>query len=295
MIAETTRRLLGSDFVIETIGERRLKGHDQPVPLFRARARERNQGRLSARGEADPGPIFGREAELAALRCAWEEAKSGNGPAALVSGEAGIGKSRLLQALADTIVEDKPVLQVLQCSPLHSDNPFWPVVQQCAAAAAIVERGANEVNGQDRPEIRRKTIDALAALLLERARGGPTLLVAEDAQWADGATTALLQHLFTAVSKAPMPLIVTSRPEGERRLAATTQVLRIALPRLKRSAAIDLLAAIAGRHRLARRTSAEILARSDGIPLFIEEMTKAVIETAPAERRSRSRRRSAIR
>ena len=122
------------------IGERRLKGYGSRY-LCSASC-----GGNPARAAFSPaagglGPIVGREAELAALRRAWEQAKSGRGHTVLLTGEAGIGKSRLSQALEDTIAEDKPAKQVFQCSPLHSDNPFWPVAQQSAPSAAIVECG----------------------------------------------------------------------------------------------------------------------------------------------------------
>ncbi len=124
----------------------------------------------------------------------------------------------MLQALAAAAAEDKPARQVFQCSPLHSDNPFWPVVQQFAPAAAIVERGIDEADGRDRRQIRRETVDALAGRLLDTTRAGPALIVFEDAQWADRATVELMRHLVDAVADAPMLLIVTSRPEGEPRL-----------------------------------------------------------------------------
>jgi hypothetical protein len=271
MIAETTRRLLGPGFVVEAIGEHRLKGHDQPVPLFRVLRREPRESRFGARAKPDLGPIIGREAELAALRRAWEQAKSGSGQAVLLTGEPGIGKSRLLQALADTTAGDKPARQVFQCSPLHRDNPFWPVVQQFAPAVGIVERAMDEADGRDRRQIRCETVDALAGQLLDTTRAGPSLIVFEDAQWADRATVELMRHLVSAIANAPILLIVTSRPEGEPRLDTTANLIQLALPRLDRSAAGALVAAIAGRHQLAVRLGSDILARRDGIPLFIED------------------------
>ena len=282
MIAETTRRLLGPGFVVEAIGEHRLKGHDQPVPLFRVLRREPRESRFGARAKPDLGPIIGREAELAALRRAWEQAKSGSGQAVLLTGEPGIGKSRLLQALADTTAGDKPARQVFQCSPLHRDNPFWPVVQQFAPAVGIVERAMDEADGRDRRQIRCETVDALAGQLLDTTRAGPSLIVFEDAQWADRATVELMRHLVSAIANAPILLIVTSRPEGEPRLDTTANLIQLALPRLDRSAAGALVAAIAGRHQLAVRLGSDILARRDVFPCLSRIMTKAVIETAPA-------------
>ena len=235
MIAATTRRLLGSGFAVEAIGERRLKGHAQPVPLFRVLRREPRESRFVARGEEELGPLVGRKAELAALRLAWEQAKSGRGQTVLLTGEAGIGKSRLLQALANAIAEDKPARQVFQCSPLHSDNPFWPVVQQLAPSAAIVERGMDDANGRDHRRIRRETVNALAEQLLDATRAGPALIVFEDAQWADRATVELMRHLAGAVADLPVLLIVTSRPDGEPQLGTAANLSRLALPRLDRA------------------------------------------------------------
>jgi class 3 adenylate cyclase len=281
MIAETTRRLLGTDFAVEAIGDRRLKGHDQSIALYRVLRWERHGSRFFTRGE-DPVPIFGREAELAVLRRAWEQAKSGGVQAVLLTGEAGIGKSRLLQAFVDTATADQPAPRIFQCSPLHSENPFWPLVQDYAPAAAILQRGTDDTNGRDRRQIWREAVDTLARQLLNLARAGSALLVFEDAQWADRSTVELLRHLVAAVAEAPMLLIVTSRPEGEPRLGTVANLTRLALPRLDGPSAAALLATIARGHQIAARLGSEILARSDGIPLFIEEMTRAVIENEPA-------------
>jgi class 3 adenylate cyclase/energy-coupling factor transporter ATP-binding protein EcfA2 len=282
MIAATTRRLLGSSFAVEAIGERRLKGHAKPVALFRVLRSDPRESRFPSLGEEDLGPIVGRSAELATLRLAWEQAKSGSGQMVLVTGEAGIGKSRLLQALANTTAEDKPAQHVFQCSPLHSDNPFWPVEQQLAPPVTIVERGMVDANSLDRQRIRHETVGALAGQLLDSTRPGPALIVFEDAQWADPATVELMRHLAGVVVDMPVLVIVTSRPDNEPRIGTVANLSRLALPKLDGPAAGALVAAIAGRHQLASRLGNEILARSDGIPLFIEEMTKAVIETSPA-------------
>jgi class 3 adenylate cyclase/energy-coupling factor transporter ATP-binding protein EcfA2 len=282
MIADSTRRLLGADFALEDIGERRLKGHEQAVPLFRVLRREARESRFAARGEASSAPLVGRDAELALLLRAWGKARSGRGQAVLLTGEAGIGKSRLLQALSEAIAAEQPTRHVFQCSPLHDDNPFWPVVLRFAPAAAIVARGPEDGGGGDRRQVRRDAVAALAALLLAAARGAPALVVFEDAQWADQATLELMRHLAGAVGDAPVLLIVTGRPEAESRFGTAANPTRLELPRFDGPTAVALIAAVAGRYQLAPRLLGDILARGDGVPLFLEEMTKAVIETAPA-------------
>jgi class 3 adenylate cyclase len=277
MIAEMTRRLLGSAFVVESIGERLLKGHKEPVALFRVLRQELRETPFLTRGAVDLGPMFGREVELALLRNAWEQAKSGRGGTVLLTGEAGIGKSRLVQALTGDVAADNPALQVFQCSPLHRENPLWPVVRAFPAMASMIERPAG---GSDRRGSRHDIAQTTAGELLRFARRGPTLLVFEDAQWADRATTDLLRLLVEAVAGTPALLIVTGRLQGELRLGAAPSLVQLALGRLDGAAAAALLAATAGRHPLPGRLTTEILARSDGVPLFIEEMTKAIIETA---------------
>lgn len=272
MISDTTRRLLGPGFAIESRGERMLKGHEQPVPLFRVLRRESREIRPFAAGPATVKPMVGREAELSALRRAWEQAKSGRSQTVLLTGEAGIGKSRLVQAIAEEVACGS----FFQCWSLHSDNPFWPVVQQLPSTAALVERVTDAVGSRDTGRLRREIIAAIAAQVLAVAGDEPALVVFEDAQWADRATLELLRRL--AVAEAPLLLIVTSRPEGEPRLGAAASLHRIVLRRLDDKAAVALLASVAGPHQLAIRVRDEILSRSDGVPLFIEEMTKAVLD-----------------
>ena len=110
--------------------------------------------------------------------------------------------------------EDMPAKQVFQCSTLHSDNPLWPVAQQSARSAAIVQAAMGYATAERRP-IARETVDALAEQLLEITRAGPALVVFEDTQWADRATLELMRHLVGAVADLPVLLIVTSRPDDE--------------------------------------------------------------------------------
>ena len=227
-------------------------------------------------GPAALRPLVGRKAELSALRRAWAQAKSGRNQTVLLTGEAGIGKSRLVQAIAEEAARGL----LFQCWSLHSDNPFWPIVQQLPSAAALVKRLTDPVESRDTGQFHRDIVAAMAAQVLSAAHDEPALVVCEDAQWADRATLELLRHL--AAAEAPLLLLVTSRPEGEPRLGATASLQRIVLPRLDDRAAGALLASVAGPHQLAIRIRTEILARSDGVPLFIEEISKAVLEAGSA-------------
>jgi class 3 adenylate cyclase len=123
VIAEGTRRLLGRGFIVEAVGKRLLKGHDDPLPLFRVLREELHGRRFVGIRTAS---MVGRAAELAALCTAWQQARTGSGQAVLLTGEAGIGKSRLLHSLVDAIAEDDPS-QFFQCSAIRSENPSWPI------------------------------------------------------------------------------------------------------------------------------------------------------------------------
>ena len=317
IIAASTRRLLGSGFIIEELGAQLLKGHDDPVALFRVLREEPRASRFAMRAEAVLSPLIGREKELAALRRAWDAAKSGAGQAVVLTGEPGIGKSHLVQALAEAIAEDHPTRRLYQCSPYHSTHPLWPVSQQIALAAAI---GAEDdgptgkaklirfLNGSvadpaeaqallmplfaaprsetdsapQRQTRRRDLLRVLVEELRSAARTGPALVVFEDAQWADPATLDFLREMVRALVEVPVLLVITARAEGELLLDSAPHLSRLMLARLDPSAATALIGRIAAAQPLAARLGSEILARSDGIPLFIEEMTKAVIETTLA-------------
>ncbi len=312
IIAAGTRRLLlGSGFIVDAVGERWLKGHDGPLPLFRVIREAPRQSRFVS---GSVGSLVGRAAESKALRSAWQQAKTGRGQAILLIGEAGIGKSRLLHALVEAIAEDSPAQEFIQCSTLRSESPFWPIAQCLALSADIAadddapardaklmralskhgtdpERAAiilrpmlglpNELGAADsgaQAHRRRDTLDILIGHLLAAARTGPALLVFEDLQWADRGTLDILRNLVGAIVAAPILLVATTRDDGTLGLGAAPNLLRLPLARLDAATAAALIVETAGKGRLTARVVETILDRSDGIPLFVEEITKAAIE-----------------
>lgn len=276
IIADTTRRLLGSEFSIEDLGERRLKGHEQPTPVFRVLRRVDRGSRFAGRSVTDALPLLGREAELAFLLRAWDEAELGRGQAVMVSGEAGIGKSRLLQALVEQIDVKATNHLVFQCSALHKDNPFWPLLSGFPPATRLVAPGAEAIGNSSTEQVQRETIDALKMAILHGKK--PSLLVFEDVQWADPATLDLLRGLVEEAGNTPTLLIMTGRPEESPIIDAATNAKRLSLTRLVQSSAAALITAAACGTPLSPRLRNDILARSDGVPLFLEEMTRAMIE-----------------
>lgn len=317
VIAPVTRQLVGSRFVVEHLGARSLKGFAQPENVFRVVEEQTAESRFAAHSEQTLAPMVGREAELALLQRAWRLTASGEGQAILVVGEPGIGKSRLVSTLREVVADAGPTTLIVQCSPFHVDSPLWPFLQQFAFAAgfvagehadarrsklvALLQRteGDSERNcallgpllglsieadpfaDLTPTERRNRTLEALSTHLLGLTRSAPALMLVEDAHWLDPTSFALLQRMVSAIGEARVLLLVTSRPEGEPMLAAAPNLSRLSLGRLARSEAIALYAGIVAARALPDEICREILAHSDGVPLFIEEVTKAVLETAP--------------
>ena len=276
------------------------------------------ESRFAARADPTVVPLIGREEELAMLQRAWRQAQDGDGQAVLLVGEAGIGKSRLLRALRDTVGNGQVPTFLYQCSPFHADTPLWPVQQQLILTAgiempdgtavrrdklrAVLARAVEDASAatlllaplvglpvDERelvdmpPAVRRgRMLQALVDQLLGAARHSPVLVLVEDAHWIDPTTLSLLQRIVAATAEARVLLVVTTRPEGVPAMDAASHLTRLALARLGRVPARALIGEVVAARALPEATRLEILARSDGVPLFIEELTKAVLETAPA-------------
>jgi predicted ATPase len=261
--------------------------------------------------------MVGRDQELALVLERWRQAVAGEGQAVLLVGEAGIGKSRLVQATLDAIAMDDHLALRYQCSPLHTGTALWPVAQQLGVAAgllpadteaakldkleALLREGLRDVRagapliaalfgieagschpGQDlTPQQRRnRTLEALVEHLLGLARRCPVLMVLEDAHWIDPTTLELLGQALDRIAGARVLLLLTSRPDNQPALGGHPHVTRLTLNRLGRGPTEAIVARLTGGRSLPREMLAEITARTDGVPLFIEELTKAVLEAA---------------
>ena len=313
VIADATRRLLGASFELEDLGQSELKGISEPVPAFAVKGERPVESRFEAMSGPSLPPMVGRDQELALLLERWALAKAGEGQGVLLVGEAGIGKSRISRALLDALAAEPHVRVRYQCSPYHTDSALWPVIQQLNHAAGLDADDALEVkldkldalldrargreaapliadllglDGAPRygpldltPQVQRaRTLHALAAQLLGLAIRQPVLVVLEDAHWTDPTTLELIEQCLDRIANARVLILMTSRPDQQPALAAHPHVTRLTLNRLGRAGVESIVVRLGGDH-LPSETINTIIARTDGVPLFVEELTKAVLET----------------
>jgi predicted ATPase len=261
-------------------------------------------------------PMVGRDQELALLLERWARAKAGEGQGVLLVGEAGIGKSRISRALLDAHADEPHTRIRYQCSPYHVDSAFWPVIQQLTHAAGITASNPLESNldrleallGRARqcaadvapliadligldgharygtldltPQMKRaRTLEALVDQLLSLAAQQPVLVVLEDAHWIDPTTLEMIEQGLDRIATARVLILLTSRPDQQPALAAHPHVTRLTLNRLGRGAVEAIVARLIGDKKLTTDVIDTIIARTDGIPLFVEELTKAVVES----------------
>ena len=321
VIADTTLRLLRGAFECADLGMQSLKGIAGQVRVWRVDGERKALSRFEAATGKGAGAFIGRDSEVALLVERWHEAAAGEGQVVLLSGEAGIGKSRICVALREQIDSgmkvDAHVGVFLQCSPHHVGSPLHPMVRQIefacsfgldddASARLAKLRGFLERSGHaDSPEVvalvaellsipacvglvkldlppdrhQAKTLDALAAILLGLARSNPMLLVLEDAHWIDTTTQDLIGRLIDRQRNARMLIVVTHRPEYRPPWVGQTRVTGLSLNRLGRQACEQLIARESANRPLPAEVVEQIVERTDGIPLFVEELTKEVLES----------------
>jgi class 3 adenylate cyclase/predicted ATPase len=316
VISEATRRLLGDMFVLRALREQTFKGIPEPTPAFVVLAERALESRFAARHAGVVTPIVGRDQELALLLERWRQAKSGEGQIVLLTGEAGIGKSRIAEALVETVAGESHFLLRYQCSPYHMDSALYPVIQQLAHAAgfgtddsddrrmdrleALLARATGDIgeaaplvaalmglDGTARygalaltPQQRRsRTLAVLIDQLTALTKRRPVLWMIEDAHWIDPTTLELIELALDGIQSARVLVVITARPTFAASFGSHPVVTRLALNRLTRAAIQAIVAHITHGKSLPAPLLDEIAARTDGVPLFVEEMTKAVIES----------------
>jgi tetratricopeptide (TPR) repeat protein len=319
VIAESTRRLVGNLFELEDLGPRELKGISGVVRSWAALRPASVESRFDALHVTGLTELVGREEELEILVRRWSKAKSGDGQVVLLSGEPGIGKSRLTAALLERLAGEPHTRLRYFCSPQHTDSALYPIISQMERAAgfahddttqtrldkidAVLARSFTppqdaalltemlslpndgryptlELASQQR---RQKTLEAVTAQLEALSRSNPVLMIFEDAHWIDPTSLEALGRMVDRIRSLGVLLIVTHRPEFEAPWIGRPHVTALTLNRLGEREIAAMIDHITGNKPLPESIRQDIVKRTDGIPLFVEEMTKAVLEAEGEE------------
>ena len=320
VIAESTRKLVGNLFELEDLGAKDFKGVSGPVRAWAALRQASVEGRFEAFHASGLTELVGREEELEILLRRWSKAKTGEGQAVLLSGEAGIGKSRLTAALLERLATEPHTRLRYFCSPQHTDSALYPIISQMERAAkfthddtaqakldkldallaqsftprqdaALLAEMLSLPNDERYPTLeltpqqrRQRTLEALTWQLeaLSRANLVPMALIFEDVHWIDPTSLEALGRTVDRLRTLAVLLLLTYRPEFEPPWVGRPYVTTLNLNRLGERETAAIIDRVKGNKALPESIIQDIIERTDGIPLFVEEMTKAVLEAESA-------------
>jgi class 3 adenylate cyclase/tetratricopeptide (TPR) repeat protein len=314
VIAEGTRKLLGTLFELEDLGLKDLRGIAGPVRAWAALRTSSVESRFEALHAAGLTALVGREEEIELLRRRWSRAKSGEGQVVLLSGEAGIGKSRLTAVLVESLTPEPHTRLRYFCSPQHTDSAFYPIIGQMERAAGLLhddtprqkldkldallaqtstsledaaliaemlslrDDGRYPVLELTPQQRRQKMLEALTAQMETLSRQNPVLMIFEDAHWSDPTSLEAFSRVVDRIRTLRVLLIVTFRPEFEPPWIGQPHVTALTINRLTERDVSAMIDRVVGNKRLPAGIRQDIIERTDGIPLFVEETTKAVLE-----------------
>jgi predicted ATPase/class 3 adenylate cyclase len=321
LVCQSTRRLTGELFNYRYLGPRALKGWAEPVPVWQVVGTSGAQSGSEVMHRSKLPPLYGREEEIELLLRRWRYATLGEGRVVVLTGEAGIGKSHIAHAFDERLREQPHITLRYFCSAHHTNSALFPFINQLERAAAF-ERGdsppekvakldklvaqstgdpehvavlANLLalpasNRYRLPELgpqkfKEKTLEVLFAQLEGLAARQPVFVIFEDLQWIDPTSLELLAASVERVQQIRILLLITARPEFRPPWPSYPHMTTIPLTRLGRRDGTALVERVSGGKSLPKELTAEILARTDGVPLFIEELTKTMLESGLLQER----------
>ena len=316
VIAPETRRLALNYFEYHDLGKMEIKGLSEPIRAWQVLGERATEGRFAVRQMSGTTPLVGRTEELALILHRWKQAKESEGQVVLLSGEPGIGKSRLAEVLCERVYGEPHTLVRYQCSPYHTHSALYPIVEQIRRAAGFDETDnacsqldkleaslhlafddVSEVaplfaallaiNAGDRypvsrlrPEaLKEATLSALARQIVAFSAKQPVLMIIEDTHWIDPTTQEVLDLLLPNIADNRILAVITYRPEYRPLWSGLAHAMTLPVVRLPRRDVVLLIEKMAGGKRLAQEVLEQIIAKTDGVPLFVEELTKSLIES----------------
>jgi class 3 adenylate cyclase/predicted ATPase len=316
VVGPGTYELIRGRFSCEPLGKRRLKGVEEPVEAWRVNAVAPGESRFDRARTSPLPPMIGRTGESAILAQMWERSVAGSGRVGVICGEPGIGKSRLIREFRSSLNIDWLDVLSLQCSPFHVNTPLAPEIDRLRRATgmretdsaeilveklrSILARAVNKVEHALRyygallsipacagyepadlgsPSERERAFHVMIEVLAEASRRRPLLMIVEDIQWIDPTSKELLTRVVARCYRERVMILVTHRDDYNASWLSCPALQRIALQKLSTRECEQMVAAVAGTELVPQRVTSEIVERTDGVPLFIEEFTRAVVDS----------------